>query len=486
MVQAGSSQVPHLSSNLSPPDAFPSHGDTGSLLPGPLASSLGCALIPTLRGMVERGVPQTALLELFEVSSGQMAEALDSFGLPAALDVCWKRGPAKTRWSIEHTRRFVALWVHAVRVAGIAEDQHRKSAAIYAKARQLGLPKRDRKSLTDQVPTLLLFPTASAPEADPLMVAAQHSPLLDWSDMVGVPEQVDVGLQSLDVMDLDTPEEAVVSVNGLTAIDEAEPEDVLGADIEESPSAGRRYSQSVPAECLGFTAPASRKGFDRWLTLMHPNIIGAIRTRLLSQGLHRNQLEDATHDVYAAFLDWHLGSSPKTPDVPRWTQYDPSRGIEFFKYITVQVAWKVQDYWKGHNRRRAAESVTDYYDTDKDFDDVVNADVVAAASFSRQSATADQVVDANSFRMLVHRISKHHKGTTQVRYRAAAAFETLLTGFMAHQDADEIRLQLSNRVVQGDVSIHNVKTWMGKLHAAAKTFQALGAAVTLEQFGVPA
>jgi hypothetical protein len=97
--------------------------------------------------MVARGHGIETLCLYLALARGALLNFIVALGLPTPHDRPHRRAGGRTPWSLEHIAQFIPLWEAGWRAGALAERFGRKPGAIWSKARQLGLARRDRKVL---------------------------------------------------------------------------------------------------------------------------------------------------------------------------------------------------------------------------------------------------------------------------------------------------------------------------------------------------
>lgn len=432
--------------------------------------------------MLAKGQPRAAIMALFDCDLDALQDGLEALQLPVAPDARWNRGPEKTRWGVPHIRELVLAWVQGRRVQPMAEHFGRKAAAVYAKARQMGLPKRQRARLQDG--PLPLFDFASVCLDPPH--AKDHAPvpapvLLDWSGMVGAACQQPERLLLPDM----EPEPVLAPILAPVPV----PVEIVEPEPERPLPVLRRMSIPIPDACRGFKAPQTREEFDRFCRLMVGNTLGSIRGNL--GGMDPSRREDAVQEVYLDLLEWFVGESPKFPGRPRYLNYDASKNLEFWQWYIRQIPYKTGEFFKGVKRERDAGVTfsTWNWDGDEEFDALdalVEGDTTASIAMRSTPVAAENVLDLGAFMRVASRISEHHAGTKAPRFRAAASFTSLIQGIQQGCKPEEQQSRLQDHVIHAPVSLNSVKSWTAELFAAARMFHARGSQGVLSHYGVPA
>lgn len=97
--------------------------------------------------MVARGHGLETLALYLALARGLLLDLIVSLGLPTPADRPHRRPSGRHAWQPQDVALFIELWMAGWRASSMAERFGRKPGAIWSKARQLGLPRRDRKSL---------------------------------------------------------------------------------------------------------------------------------------------------------------------------------------------------------------------------------------------------------------------------------------------------------------------------------------------------
>ena len=144
----------NLASSLQP-EAPPRAGH------GVLLSLVAAAVFPldrVLSGMVAAGQGIEAICRFLGLSRTALDASLVRLGLRTPHDRPF-RGPAKGHWSVRETMLLIAWWVLDIHPETIGQRlQGRSANAVRAKARRLGLYRRDRKALRRVDPATLREP----------------------------------------------------------------------------------------------------------------------------------------------------------------------------------------------------------------------------------------------------------------------------------------------------------------------------------------
>jgi hypothetical protein len=124
--------------------------------------------------MVGRGLGLETLCLYLAIARVALLDLIVALGLPTPPDRPHRRATGRWAWRHEDVAVFIELWMANWRAGAIAERFGRKPGAIWAKARQLGLPRRDRKSLTQPAdPHAPWPPPAAGSEIPEKSVAAR-------------------------------------------------------------------------------------------------------------------------------------------------------------------------------------------------------------------------------------------------------------------------------------------------------------------------
>jgi hypothetical protein len=185
-----------------------------------------CSAIDCLvAGMVVRGLGVEAICLYLELSQAGLLERVVALDLPTPHDRPLRKAGGLNPWSVADTRRLIQWWLEALHLDGIGGRLGRSPGGVRAKARRLGLPRRDRKAL-------VRLPLSSAPalatDTPDVAVAADAAPVVSavpvLAATLGLPARVvgDMGLgaavAALSVAaDLSANVKAEVSIAGTVA-----------------------------------------------------------------------------------------------------------------------------------------------------------------------------------------------------------------------------------------------------------------------------
>ncbi|ACB97390.1 hypothetical protein [Beijerinckia indica] len=125
------------------------HASVLSFTAPPRASVLQ-SLDLILMGMVGAGLGIEALCLYFDLTRIQLCERLLALDLEMPADKPIRRFAGKNPWSVEDIRHLIRWWSDGIHVKSIAPSLARSENAIRAKARRIGLPRRDRRLLSYQ------------------------------------------------------------------------------------------------------------------------------------------------------------------------------------------------------------------------------------------------------------------------------------------------------------------------------------------------
>jgi hypothetical protein len=115
---------------------------TSSPAPGP-----GGLLARILPGMVGRGHGLDTLCLYLAIARTALLDLVVALGLPTPHDRAHRRAGGRNPWRPEDIPAFIALWMAGWHAASLAERYGRSRGSIWSKARQLGLPRRERAAL---------------------------------------------------------------------------------------------------------------------------------------------------------------------------------------------------------------------------------------------------------------------------------------------------------------------------------------------------
>ena len=111
------------------------------------ASSVRILLARVLPSMVARGHGLDTLCLYLAIARVALLDLVVALGLPTPHDRPHRKAGGRNPWSPGDVSLFIELWMECWRAGSLAERFGRSPGAIWSKARQLGLPARDRKSL---------------------------------------------------------------------------------------------------------------------------------------------------------------------------------------------------------------------------------------------------------------------------------------------------------------------------------------------------
>jgi len=111
-----------------------------------------------LRGLVEKGHGLDAISTFLQVDRETVLDWAVTLDLPTPEDRPMRRSTGPKAWATGDYFRFIESWLKGWHAASIGEQFGRSVGAIWSKARWLGLPRRDRK-------TVFRPSTTSLPEA---------------------------------------------------------------------------------------------------------------------------------------------------------------------------------------------------------------------------------------------------------------------------------------------------------------------------------
>ena len=129
----------------------------------PVSSRVDLARI--LPGMVARGHGLDTLCLYLSIARTALLDLVVALGLPTPHDRAHRRAGGRNPWQPHDIPTFIALWMEGWQAASLAERFGRSRSSVWSKARQLGLPRRDRKALFR--PEDPLAAAACGPQASP-------------------------------------------------------------------------------------------------------------------------------------------------------------------------------------------------------------------------------------------------------------------------------------------------------------------------------
>jgi len=121
--------------------------------------------------MVARGHGLDTLCLYLAIARTALLDLIVSMGLATPHDRAHRRAGGRNPWSPDDIPVFIELWVAGWQAASLAERFGRSRSSIWSKARQIGLPKRDRSALFRPADPHLRWPfspeaSAPAPNSD--------------------------------------------------------------------------------------------------------------------------------------------------------------------------------------------------------------------------------------------------------------------------------------------------------------------------------
>lgn len=108
---------------------------------GPASSPIERALT----GMVARGHGIETLCRYLRLAPSALFDLIITLGLPTPDDRAHRITGARNSWQAEDVSVFIVLWMDGWAAASLAERFGRSRNAVWSKARQLGLPRRERR-----------------------------------------------------------------------------------------------------------------------------------------------------------------------------------------------------------------------------------------------------------------------------------------------------------------------------------------------------
>lgn len=105
-----------------------------------------------LKGMLAVGLVQQAICIYLGLSAEELLAAVVRLGLPTPSDAPMRRRGGKNPWSDWQCEILVRRWGENIHPQSIAEEIGRSAGAVRAKARRLGLFRRNRKDLIKRGP----------------------------------------------------------------------------------------------------------------------------------------------------------------------------------------------------------------------------------------------------------------------------------------------------------------------------------------------
>ena len=112
--------------------------------PGSVAVGLLAGILP---GMVGRGHGLDTLCLYLAIARTALLDLIVALGLPTPHGRAHRRAGGRTPWKAQDIPVFIVLWMEGWQAASLAERFGRSRGSIWSKARQLGLPRRERRAL---------------------------------------------------------------------------------------------------------------------------------------------------------------------------------------------------------------------------------------------------------------------------------------------------------------------------------------------------
>ena len=112
--------------------------------PAPVAIGLLAGILP---GMVGRGHGLDTLCLYLAIARTALLDFIVALGLPTPHGRAHRRAGGRTPWQSQDIPVFIVLWMEGWQAASLAERFGRSRGSIWSKARQLGLPRRERRAL---------------------------------------------------------------------------------------------------------------------------------------------------------------------------------------------------------------------------------------------------------------------------------------------------------------------------------------------------
>ena len=125
-------------------------------------SSVRILLARVLPSMVARGHGLDTLCLYLAIARVALLDLVVALGLSTPHDRPHRKAGGRNPWSLGDVGGLIELWMEGWRAGSLAERFGRSPGAIWSKARQLGLPARDRKSLVRPADSHAKRPAQSA------------------------------------------------------------------------------------------------------------------------------------------------------------------------------------------------------------------------------------------------------------------------------------------------------------------------------------
>jgi hypothetical protein len=154
---------------------FPQRPHWTALFVAPLIAAL-TPLDHVLAGMIRAGQGIEALCLYLGLARDALFDRIVELGLITPHDRPMRRPSGRHPWLAADVQLLIRLWVDGVRIVSIAGELDRSPGAVSAKARRLGLPKRDRRLLWRLGPSLCRRVTPPPPAPVPVPVEPARAP----------------------------------------------------------------------------------------------------------------------------------------------------------------------------------------------------------------------------------------------------------------------------------------------------------------------
>jgi hypothetical protein len=157
---------------------LPKRPHWAALFVAPLIAAL-TPLDHVLAGMIRAGQGIEALCLYLGLARDALFDRIVELGLITPHDRPMRRPCGKRPWLAADVRLLLRFWVDGVRVVSIAGELERSPGAVSAKARRLGLPKRDRRHLRRLEPGVRRAITEPPPDHIPSAEEPPPNPVED-------------------------------------------------------------------------------------------------------------------------------------------------------------------------------------------------------------------------------------------------------------------------------------------------------------------
>jgi hypothetical protein len=207
-----------------------------ALFVAPLIAAL-TPLDHVLAGMIRAGQGIEALCLYLGLARDALFDRIVELGLITPHDRPMRRPCGKRPWLAADVQLLIRFWVDGVRVVSIAGELERSPGAVSAKARRLGLPKRDRRHLRRLEPGVCRAVTQPPPAPTP----AEDEPAPTPAEDEPAPASVEAPVAAVPAAEAPI----VVPVAPPALSNATEPAQIAEVPTEAAPIAAR--AEQIPA-----------------------------------------------------------------------------------------------------------------------------------------------------------------------------------------------------------------------------------------------